>query len=175
MPRPDMTLAGHLITLTLAVVAMGCTIQRPAGLPDLQATVDSAVHATVAAMPTARQQTVIQIVVTATPAERPTAMPELAEQSTPAPDVPAIEILSHRSYSQMGMLMIVGEIRNNTAVTVSYVFIYATLYDKDNNVIGTGTGVAAMESVPPGGKSPFQVMSTEWTGLDHYALQVQVP
>ena len=157
----------RMLTLTLALVLCACV--SPAPSADVSATVESAVRATVLAKPAER----IVVEVTAPcPTVESEALVSTATLAPTASDVPH-EMLSHRHYTQLGILYIVGEVRNNTERPAEYVIIYATLYDKSNQVIGTGMGVASPAVIQPGETNPFTVVATEWAGLDHYKLQVE--
>ena len=76
---------------------------------------------------------------TSTP--KPTAIPPTETPAlpttTPTPNVPPLEILSHQGYIDGKWSHIVGEVRNNTDAPMEYVKIVSTLYDSNNKVVGT--------------------------------------
>lgn len=92
----------------------------------------------------------------------------------PASAAASLEVVSHHSYvDDIGYYNIVGEVRNNTDSPMEYVEIVATLYDDDGNMTGTESGFTLLDVVLPGGKSPFEISTSEWEGTTHYKLQVQ--
>jgi hypothetical protein len=93
--------------------------------------------------------------------------------SSPMPNLPPSEILSHQNYIDGEWFHIVGEVRNNTNVPMEYVKIVATLFDNNNKVVGTDFTYTELDIIPPGGKSPFVTGTDEWTGVTTYKLQVQ--
>lgn len=92
---------------------------------------------------------------------------------TPAPSSPAVEILSHQSNVDNEWLSIVGEVRNNTGDPMEFVKVVATLYDKNNQVVGTNYAYTALDIIPPNGKSPFSIEAKQPLNFDHYDIQVQ--
>jgi hypothetical protein len=86
---------------------------------------------------------------------------------------PALEILSHTSYTDAGWYHIVGEIRNNSTQPMAFVKIVATLYDDASTVVGTDFTYTELDVIPPGGKSPFETGTDQWEGTTNYKLQAQ--
>lgn len=103
----------------------------------------------------------------------PTEEPSPEPTVEPTPSVPALEILSHSSYEDYGYLMIVGEIQNNSDYAMEFVEIVSTLYDENENVVGTDFTYSVLDTIPPGGKSPFEFMISEeeYAGSTSYKLQ----
>lgn len=86
---------------------------------------------------------------------------------------PAVQILSHSSYYNLGYFMVVGEVQNTGNKNVEFVKIVATFYDANNNVVGTGYTYTDIDILVPGQKSPFEISSyPQKLNVDHYDLQV---
>jgi hypothetical protein len=102
----------------------------------------------------------------------PTPTPSLPT-ATPTPSLSQLEILSHQSYVDVGWFHIVGEVQNNSDTPVEFVKVVATLYDDAGQVVGTDFTYTEIDVIPPGGKSPFETGTDEWTGTTNYRLQVQ--
>ena len=107
-------------------------------------------------------------VVTATAPPTPEPPPQ-----PPAPVGPQIEILSHSQYVMRGWYKIVGEVRNNTHEPMTGVKIVVTLYDADGKVSGTDFTYAKLDTILPGGKSPFSTGTDNWEGTVGYKLSVE--
>jgi hypothetical protein len=74
---------------------------------------------------------------------------------------------------------IVGEVENNGTQSASFVQISATLYDSNNQVIGTGFTYAKPSTIEPGMKAPFEITISkssvkdgDFSAIDHYSVQV---
>jgi hypothetical protein len=93
--------------------------------------------------------------------------------SSPTSNIPQLEILSHTSYVDGNWLHIVGEVKNNSNYPMEYVKIVITLYDNNSKVVGTDFTYTELDVIPPGGKSPFESGTDEWTGTATYKLQVE--
>jgi hypothetical protein len=95
----------------------------------------------------------------------------------PAPPAPSsLTILSHSSYIYINVLVIVGEVINNTESNQGIVEITASLYNESNSVIGTMTEYAAVDVLKPGQRSPFTfvIYSEDMPAhYDHYALHLE--
>jgi hypothetical protein len=104
----------------------------------------------------------------------PTALPSPTSTSPPpSPSVSPIEILSHKSYIQSNWYHIIGEVQNNTTYPMNFIKIVATLYDENNNVVGTDYTYTDLDIVLPGGKAPFVIATDQWAGTASYKLQAQ--
>ena len=74
---------------------------------------------------------------------------------------------------------IVGEVQNNGTQTAKFVQVSATLYDRNNKVIGTDFSFTNPSDIDPGQKAPFEitvgtdkVMGGDLSIIDYYAVQV---
>ena len=107
----------------------------------------------------------------------PTSPPDTAAPTRPnataTPSLPALEILSHTSYTDAGWYHIVGEIRNNSNQPMTFVKIVATPYDDSGAVVGSDFTYTELDVIPPGGKSPFETGTDQWQGTTNYKLQAQ--
>lgn len=69
---------------------------------------------------------------------------------------------NHSSYvSSLGTFHVLGEVENKGIQSVAFVSITGTFYDSNNTVIVTDSGLATLEIIPPGVKSPFEVVLTD--------------
>jgi hypothetical protein len=94
-----------------------------------------------------------------------------------------LTILSHNGFPDNNEFLptyhIVGEVQNNGTSTAKFVQISATLYDSNNQVIGTGNAFTNPADIEPSQKAPFEVLVTkdsvkggDLSLIDHYAVQV---
>ena len=86
-----------------------------------------------------------------------------------------IKISSTNSYvDSVGYYHIVGEVENNSPISISSVKVIATLYDNSNAVVGTDYGYADPSDIGPGDKAPFQILvpsaSIPTQQIDHYRI-----
>lgn len=95
----------------------------------------------------------------------PTAIPEGAEGP--------LVILSHRSYEDDTDYTIVGEVQNTSTEPMAFVKVIATLYDEQEEVVGTSYTYTLLDTLPPGGKAPFEITVTNVSDTSSYKLQVQ--
>jgi hypothetical protein len=54
------------------------------------------------------------------------------------------------------MFVVVGEVYNSSPETLTFVNTALTLYDKNDNVIGTDTTYTRPSDIPPGNSAPFK-------------------
>jgi hypothetical protein len=77
----------------------------------------------------------------------------------------AVEIVikdNHSSYvSSLGTFHVIGEVENTGSQSVALVSITGTFYDSNNTEIATDSSLATLETIPPGIKSPFEVVVTD--------------
>ncbi len=84
-----------------------------------------------------------------------------------------VVILSDRAYTDdIDYTHVVGEVRNNTNTPVEFVEITATFYNKAGKVIATDYTYAALDIVPSGGKSPFEILKELPASAARYTLNV---
>lgn len=95
----------------------------------------------------------------------PTAIPEGVEGP--------VAVLSHQQYVDHGYYTIIGEVQNNSAEPMEYVKVVATLYDDQEQMIGTEFTYTTLDTLPAGGKSPFEISTSEYDGAATYKIQVQ--
>jgi S1-C subfamily serine protease len=109
---------------------------------------------------------------TSPPGETP-AEPEEPAMPPGAGGQGEVVILSDRAYTDdIDYTHVVGEVRNNTNTPVEFVEITATFYNKAGKVIATDYTYAALEIVPSGGKSPFEILKELPTSAARYTLNV---
>ncbi len=84
-----------------------------------------------------------------------------------------VVVLSDRSYTDdIEYTHVVGEVRNNTNTPVEFVEITATFYSKAGKVIATEYTYSALDIVPSGGKSPFEILEELPAAAARYKLNV---
>ena len=67
--------------------------------------------------------------------------------------------------------IITGAIVNNSTQEISYVSVYAALYDRDNKLITMTSGSVDVPSLPAGDNSAFSITVDSAVGVvDHYML-----
>jgi hypothetical protein len=100
---------------------------------------------------------------------------EIFNTPTPFPESPGapLEVLSHQGYEDDSWYTIIGEVKNNSDQPMESVKVIATLYDDQEQVVGTNFTYTSLDTIPPGGKAPFELSTDEWHGTTHYKLQVQ--
>ena len=83
---------------------------------------------------------------------------------------------NHSSYvSTLGTFHVVGEIENSGSEPVAYVTITGTFYDSNNTEITKDSSLATLETIPPGVKSPFEIVVTDQSQAEkvhNYTLAV---
>ena len=81
----------------------------------------------------------------------------------PTANAAEINILdNHSSYvTPLGTYHVVGEIVNAGTESVAFVSITGTFYDSNNTEITADTSLATLEVLPPGIKSPFEIIVTD--------------
>lgn len=146
--------------------------------------------------PTAGLETPLPLLPTVTPGPPPAAalaeptIPSPAPSDTPPPsptrptfparsksDIAAqLEILSHQSYiDDLNWYHLVGEVRNNGDVPIEFVEVMARFYDTEGEVISTKLTFTAPDTIFPGGKAPFDIVTlrkSQWQTIDSYTLEV---
>ncbi|MDD4178860.1 MAG: FxLYD domain-containing protein [Candidatus Margulisbacteria bacterium] len=82
-----------------------------------------------------------------------------------------IDILSHRAITiePLGIPAIVGEVQNNTEGPATIIEITVTYYDKNGNILDTGSTFSDPLEVK--GKTPFEIVNLNKTKYDHYGLK----
>jgi hypothetical protein len=85
-----------------------------------------------------------------------------------------INILSSSGWiSSTGSYHISGELQNVGILPVNYVEVTATFYDSSNTVVGTDFTFSALNVIPVGEKSPFDILfidKAQVPKIDHYTL-----
>jgi hypothetical protein len=85
-----------------------------------------------------------------------------------------LSINSHRSNADGSYYKVVGEVENNGDRTVDYVKLVATFYDDNDEVIGTSFTYTDLDTIAPGGTSPFELTTYPQTLIPaRYDVQVQ--
>jgi len=123
------------------------------------------------AMPTPHVASTVAVAVQATGAVLPAATPVPPSPIAPATVVPAIEIVSHSTHQNVFKWLIIdGEVRNTTAKPLSRVRVHATLYDAQGKVVRTESDYAKLDTIPPGGRSPFSISVSDPPTMDRYEV-----
>src|ERR1041384_4221951 len=82
-----------------------------------------------------------------------------------------LSITFHKYVNQKDADSITGTIVNNSTKDISSVRIYATLFDKNNNLITTETGTVQVPSLSPTMTTPFTITLVDLSNKpDHYSL-----
>lgn len=93
----------------------------------------------------------------------PTALP---------PDAILLGLISDNNYTDdFNTLTIVGEVRNDSNLTVGQTDITVTFYDSAGVVIDTVSGKTLIDVIPPGEKSPFVINLKRPAGLNSHSLR----
>jgi hypothetical protein len=83
---------------------------------------------------------------------------------------------NHSSFvSSVGTFHVVGEVENTGIQSVAFVSVTGTFYDSNNTIIVTESSFATLEILPPGVKSPFEVIITDQNQAEkvhNYSLAV---
>ncbi|MCB0194405.1 MAG: FxLYD domain-containing protein [Anaerolineae bacterium] len=87
-------------------------------------------------------------------------------------DAVLLGLLSDNDFiDEFNTLTIVGELRNDSNLTVGQTDISIIFYDSTGATIGTATGETLLEVIQPGENSPFVVTLTRPQGYDSYSLR----
>jgi len=102
------------------------------------------------------------------PAARITPRPTAS--STPAPVV--LDLTAGRDFTDdLGVMHVVGELRNNTDRAVGHVQIVATFYDRSGAVLDRVTGSTLLDVIPGGDAAPFHLTLPVLERLWNYSLR----
>jgi hypothetical protein len=74
---------------------------------------------------------------------------------------------------EIGYWHIAGEVANEGDAPAEFVKIIATVYDAQGQVAGTGFAFSSLDTIPAGGKSPFEISLEKRDNFARYELQVQ--
>lgn len=81
------------------------------------------------------------------------------------PLVNAVDIVVHDNHSSfvssVGTFHVVGEVENMGPQAMAFLSITGTFYDSNNTIIVTESSFATLEIIPPGVKSPFEVVTDQ--------------
>jgi hypothetical protein len=95
------------------------------------------------------------------------------------PSVKAEDVIIHDNYSSYitstGSLHVVGEVQNMGDKPVEFVRITATFYDANSTVIATDFTYSALDIIPQGVKSPFEIIlldENQVSKVHNYSLVV---
>src|SRR5574342_852819 len=73
-----------------------------------------------------------------------------------------VSIINDQQYvNEDGTLQIVGEIANNNPVALNQIVVTATFYDIHDKILGRMTTDSILDTIMPGKKSPFDLISTD--------------
>lgn len=86
-----------------------------------------------------------------------------------------LEITSHKSFvDTLGYFHVTGEVANNGDAPATFVKIVATLYDDKGNITGAAFTYTTLDSIPPGGRSPFDLTALlALEGTSKYQVAVE--
>jgi hypothetical protein len=83
--------------------------------------------------------------------------------------------LGLNDYVQSGWLYVVGEVRNDTNETWTFVEVFVTLYDSAGCIVDTDSSFVASTDLAPGQKSTFSTMfyGTQLSRWDTYMVRAE--
>jgi len=115
-------------------------------------------------LPPAFRVTVTPVLPTARITPRPTPSP------TPAPIV--LDLMAGRDFTDdLGVMHVVGELRNHTDRPVGHIQIVATFYDRAGRVLDKITGSTLLAVIPGGDAVPFHLTLPALEQLWNYSLR----
>jgi hypothetical protein len=105
------------------------------------------------------------------PAPAPSA--KVTAQPTPLPpDAVLLGLISDHNFTDnFNTLTIVGEVRSDSTTEIGNSDITVTFYDAAGTVLETTHGKTILETIAPGGTSPFLITLTRPAGLASYSLR----
>lgn len=99
---------------------------------------------------------------------------ELQLEARPsAPPETHLQILSANDRADDSYLHIAGEVANQGSAPVEFVKIVATIYDDQGRVVDVDSTYSSLDTIPAGGKSPFEIQIFKRDGFARYELQAQ--
>ena len=110
-----------------------------------------------------------------TPTPRPTPTPPPATPTPVATKQPALVTLRNSSshLESSGIMMIAGEVVNESDRPVGLVRVEASLYSASGELLKTGAGYSCLSTVPAGSDSPYEILVFGPPGgVDHLTLKV---
>ncbi len=100
----------------------------------------------------------------------------LQAEGNQAQNMPRRDVMcaSHRQYiDDIGYLHVQGEVSNQGAGPASFVKVIVTFYKADGEIAGSTFVYTDLDTVAPGGTSPFDAATEYYWDVDHYEVQVQ--
>jgi hypothetical protein len=88
------------------------------------------------------------------------------------PPYTALTASVSRDYAEYGYHHLVGVAENTRDENCEYVKIVAGFYDAEDNVVGVDFTYTELDTVPAGGKSPFDLSASDAGEFDHYRIWV---
>lgn len=82
---------------------------------------------------------------------------------TPTKQEEKLTISSHKIGEKYGRRTIVGEIFNPTSYKAKFIKVIVTLYNEKNEVVGTDSAYAELDSLSPNESTPFEILINEET------------
>jgi hypothetical protein len=161
-----------LVMLGLLAFGSACEEEGEAG-PAPASTPTAEATATAEATPTPEA--------TATPdaAHAPEATPTPEETATaePSPTEEASGLTTEKVSDyrdSLGILHVVGEVKNNQDFDAGFVKVHATFFDASGEPLTSDFAFSCLKIVPAGGDSPFEIKLLDPPkGIDHYTLEVK--
>jgi hypothetical protein len=83
-----------------------------------------------------------------------------------------LEFLNTNRFTSNDWEYVVGEVKNNSGKTLSYVDVSMILYDANNQIISTVSISPLLSPLYPDDTSPFVTSSDSWGEFDHYEFVV---
>ena len=81
-----------------------------------------------------------------------------------------VSLLSSAAYTdQYGIYHLVGEVKNNSGGTISFVKIIATFYDSSGKVVASEFTYTEIETLRNGEKSPFEISTMDQSQISKFA------
>ncbi len=97
----------------------------------------------------------------------------IAAEGTPTPEVVVTQSHTFVPYDGSQNLYVVGEVKNETTVSVEFVRITATLYDEAGEAVKSDFSYAKVDQIYPGERSPFLIIFSKTPDWSSYELAVE--
>lgn len=100
-------------------------------------------------------------------------LPIIRNEGTPQPPPPGnVYISNDYAYvNSIGTLHVVGEVTNETSKTLRFVKITANLYDSNGTLVDVDFTYSALENIPPGDKTCFDLLFIEPPSWSFYKFE----
>jgi hypothetical protein len=101
---------------------------------------------------------------------------EVQIDANPARTAPRtdLDILSTSdNIDDIGYWHVTGEVENTGSTPAQFIKVILTARDVNKEVVDVGYSYTSLDTIPPGGKSPFEISIVDNEDIDTYTVQVQ--